>query len=106
MLFFFPIKHPKNDTGINMNVEWKKLIEELFEAHRTALKALYEKHQEEVKTMALNPNTVIPGDYFNRDVKAAISQLAMEILTAYQQLPSDKSQVLIIQQQKSSLILK
>ncbi|CAI9577463.1 unnamed protein product [Staurois parvus] len=66
---------------MNMNVEWKKLIEELMETHRTALKALYEKHQEEVKSMGLNPNTVIPETYFNRDVKAAISQLAMEILT-------------------------
>ncbi|XP_068098931.1 uncharacterized protein [Hyperolius riggenbachi] len=75
-----------------MNLEWDTLVEELTKVHSFALKALHEKHQEEVKSWGLNPDTIVPGNYFKRDVKAAILHLAMEILTAYQQQPCDNSQ--------------
>ncbi|XP_063797843.1 uncharacterized protein LOC134965294 [Pseudophryne corroboree] len=76
----------------NMSFEWDKLIKELTDVHRTALKALCEKHQEEAKRMGLDPDTVIPANYFTRDVTAAIEEVAVKMQSVYQQLHRDKSQ--------------
>ncbi|XP_069802751.1 putative leucine-rich repeat-containing protein DDB_G0290503 [Dendropsophus ebraccatus] len=80
------------DQELNMNNQWEKLLLELTDVHRSALKALQEKHREEVKSMGLNPDTVIPASYFSRDVKEAILQLALEMQSVYQQEFNDTSQ--------------
>ncbi|XP_069599125.1 uncharacterized protein [Ranitomeya imitator] len=80
------------DQELNLNVHWDKLIMELSDVHRTALKALHEKHREEVKSMGLNPDVVIPTSYFHRDVKESILQLALEMQSVYQQVSHDSAQ--------------
>ncbi|XP_073511391.1 uncharacterized protein [Phyllobates terribilis] len=80
------------DQELNINVHWDKLITELTDVHRTALKALHEKHWEEVKSMGLNPDAVIPTSYFHRDVKESILQLALEMQSVYQQVSHNSAQ--------------
>ncbi|XP_073441264.1 uncharacterized protein [Dendrobates tinctorius] len=84
--------HGKKDQELNQNVHWDKLILELSDVHRTALKALHEKHREEVKSMGLNPDVVIPTSYFHRDVKESILQLALEMQSVYHQVSHDSAQ--------------
>ncbi|KAM4016320.1 uncharacterized protein ACNLHF_002692 isoform 2-T2 [Anomaloglossus baeobatrachus] len=80
------------DQELNISGHWEKLIMDLTDVHRTALKALHEKHQEEVKSAGLDPDTVIPAHYFHRDVKDAILQLALEMHSVYQHVSASSAQ--------------
>ncbi|XP_018081393.1 uncharacterized protein LOC108696479 [Xenopus laevis] len=60
-------------------VEWERLLEDLAGVHRNALNMLYQRHQDEVRSMGLNPDTVIPGNYFTRDIKTALVKLATDM---------------------------
>ncbi|KAM3921492.1 uncharacterized protein RB166_010883 [Leptodactylus fuscus] len=91
-VFYNMAKLRGKDQELNMNIQWDKLITELIDVHKSALRALHEKHREEVKSLGLNPDTVIPTSYFNRDVKEAILHLALEMQSVYQQVFHDSSQ--------------
>ncbi|XP_063291704.1 uncharacterized protein LOC134576981 [Pelobates fuscus] len=75
-----------------MYAEWQRLLEELTEVHRTARQALHQKHLEEVKSMGLNPASIIPEDYFGIDVRASIQHLAKNILPVCGQWQYDAMQ--------------
>ncbi|KAG8569337.1 hypothetical protein GDO81_014374 [Engystomops pustulosus] len=80
------------DQELKVNIQWDKLLTELIDVHSSALKALQEKHREEVKSLGLNPDTVVPEGYFNRDVREAILQLALEMQSVFHQVLTDCSQ--------------
>ncbi|KAE8592592.1 hypothetical protein XENTR_v10018802 [Xenopus tropicalis] len=72
------------ERSTDLFFEWERLVEDLAGVHRNALNMLHQRHQEEVKTVGLNPDTVIPGNYFMRDMKTALAQLATDMQVVYE----------------------
>ncbi|KAM4652070.1 uncharacterized protein O3C94_014406 [Discoglossus pictus] len=80
-------------SHVNDQNEWEKLLRELTNIHRTALQSLNQKHQEEVKSMGLNPGTVMTATYLGRGIKESIVQLALDMQKVYEHPYHDDTQV-------------
>ncbi|XP_075460490.1 uncharacterized protein LOC142497073 isoform X2 [Ascaphus truei] len=79
-----PVK--RLESSQDLEHEWMRLLEELADVHRNAHHALHQKHQEEVKSVELNPDTAIPENHLGtlQVIKDALVQLAMDMQKAYE----------------------
>ncbi|KAM8927680.1 uncharacterized protein RCH25_007931 [Pelodytes ibericus] len=85
-------KELRSNLEREMHVKWHRLLEDLSDVHSTAFQALYKKHLEEVKSMGLNPGTVIPENYFSVDFTTSIMHLAEDMLSIYEHQHSNANQ--------------